>query len=151
MPDHSRSFCQRLAREEIVLKLLTQTQAFGVFGQKMLRRNAFPHLRPYAHLVAAIYLGKILVRIASGPQIIRDRGRDFCQFAVAGIRNELRLDRSRELLTSEERSVSEIAAELGYSSPSNFSRAFKAKTGLSPIAYRNSQSSGRRIPKLPNG
>ncbi len=64
--------------------------------------------------------------------------------SVAEIRNDLRLDKARDLLTSDKRSVSEIAAELGYSSPSNFSRAYRAKTGQSPIAYRTRHRSRTR-------
>ncbi|WP_176443008.1 helix-turn-helix domain-containing protein [Tropicimonas sediminicola] len=61
---------------------------------------------------------------------------------AANIRNDLRQHRARDLLTSEECSVSEITAELGYRSSSNFSRAFKTKTGRSPIGFRNSLNSG---------
>ena len=44
---------------------------------------------------------------------------------AATIRDELRLHSARDLLTSEDCSVSESAAELGYRSPSNFSRALE--------------------------
>lgn len=40
-----------------------------------------------------------------------------------------------ELLTSE-KSVSEIASELGFEYPQYFSKIFKLKTGLSPVEYR---------------
>lgn len=33
--------------------------------------------------------------------------------------------------------ISEIAEKVGYGSPSNFSTAFKAQTGMSPREYRN--------------
>ena len=41
------------------------------------------------------------------------------------------------LLTDSDRSISEIAAEVGFSDVHNFSRAFKNVTGLAPSAYRN--------------
>ncbi len=62
--------------------------------------------------------------------------------SVADIRNDLRVDRARDLLTTSEHSITEIAAALGYTAPSNFSRAFKVKTGKSPAGYRNSLNSG---------
>ena len=40
-------------------------------------------------------------------------------------------------LTDSDRTVSEIASELGFSDVHNFSRAFKKVTGLSPSTYRN--------------
>lgn len=56
---------------------------------------------------------------------------------VARLRNDVRLQRASELLVDSEDSVGEIADKLGYSSPSNFSRAFKARMGVSPVAYRS--------------
>ena len=43
-----------------------------------------------------------------------------------------RLERAQMLLLEREKSVSEIAYELGYSSPQHFSTAFKKKFGVSP-------------------
>ena len=40
-------------------------------------------------------------------------------------------------LTDSDRTISEIAGELGFSDVHNFSRAFKKVTGLSPSTYRN--------------
>lgn len=49
---------------------------------------------------------------------------------------QLRRGRAVELLRRGDLSVDAIAAELGYDDPSNFSRAFKRWTGLSPRSYR---------------
>ena len=43
------------------------------------------------------------------------------------------------LLTSTNKSVSELAFELGFDYPQYFSRLFKQKTGLTPNAYRVEQ------------
>lgn len=47
-----------------------------------------------------------------------------------------RIERSMELLEKTDLQVQEIAAQTGYDSPMNFSRAFKEKCGVSPAAYR---------------
>ncbi|MFC3613392.1 helix-turn-helix domain-containing protein [Lutimaribacter marinistellae] len=66
--------------------------------------------------------------------------------SVAGIRNDLRHVRAQELLTSGELEISEIAVRLGYTNPSNFSRAFKARAGVSPVAFRkDSPPDGRGL------
>jgi AraC family transcriptional activator of pobA len=47
------------------------------------------------------------------------------------------MEQARELLAQPEQTISEIAYELGFSSPSNFGRFFKHQTGKTPLAYRN--------------
>jgi len=45
---------------------------------------------------------------------------------------------AKEKISTTELSVSEISFELGFDHPQSFSRLFKAKTGLSPLAFRQS-------------
>ncbi len=52
------------------------------------------------------------------------------------IMEQLRRGRAVELLRQTTLSIENIAAELGYDDPSNFGRAFRRWTGLSPSAYR---------------
>ena len=49
---------------------------------------------------------------------------------------QLRIDRMKNLLDSTELSLSEIAAQTGYSSPVSLSLAFRRATGMQPGAYR---------------
>ena len=46
------------------------------------------------------------------------------------------IDKAKSLLWSTEKSISEIAYELGFEHPSHFTKIFKAKTGKSPREYR---------------
>jgi len=43
--------------------------------------------------------------------------------------------RAKALLRSQDMTVSEISARLGFQDPAYFSRIFKKKTGFSPSAY----------------
>lgn len=51
--------------------------------------------------------------------------------------NELKRDIAVEALAQDKMSISEVAAQLGYSDATSFTRAFKKWTGLSPTKYRN--------------
>lgn len=49
---------------------------------------------------------------------------------------ELRLDKAAQLLADTDEPVGEIALKAGFQQSSHFGKFFKAKTGLSPLAYR---------------
>ena len=49
-----------------------------------------------------------------------------------------RIERSKELLASTDKDVTEIALRVGFSSHSHFSTAFRRAVGHAPSAYRNS-------------
>ncbi len=66
---------------------------------------------------------------------LHDEGQSY-----AGIKDEIRRDLACSLLTNTDRTVSEIATRLGYSEPSAFYRAFRKWMGLSPEAFRKSQT-----------
>ena len=56
--------------------------------------------------------------------------------------NRYWLKRARTLLKAGEKSVTEIAMAVGFSSPSHFSRLFRREVGTSPSVYRRSHSAG---------
>ncbi len=47
------------------------------------------------------------------------------------------LEKARTLLLSSDKTVNEIAFELGFEYPQNFSKLFKRKTGITPTEFRN--------------
>ena len=52
------------------------------------------------------------------------------------LKDEVRLATARELLARTDIAVSDVAATLGYATPSAFVRAFRRWTGGSPSAWR---------------
>lgn len=50
--------------------------------------------------------------------------------------NNLRLEKSKELLKTSNQNISEIAYAVGFSSPNYYSTAFKNKFGITPKEYR---------------
>jgi AraC-like DNA-binding protein len=57
------------------------------------------------------------------------------------IADEVRIDRARSLLAAGNLSIKAISEQLGYSQPSAFHRAFKRKTGMSPLLFRRQDAS----------
>lgn len=55
--------------------------------------------------------------------------------------DQVRLEVASDLLMNSEQSISSISLLVGYSDSSVFSRAFKIRTGQSPLAYRQSSKS----------
>ena len=47
------------------------------------------------------------------------------------------IEKAKERLSTTDLSVSEIAYELGFEHPQSFSKLFKSKTNLSPLAFRH--------------
>ena len=49
-----------------------------------------------------------------------------------------RINQAKQMLKTNDRNITEIAALSGFDDPAHFSRIFKAHTGQSPKEYRNS-------------
>lgn len=68
---------------------------------------------------------------------LQENGTDF-----RSLGNAIRAKRATELLRGTNATVTDIAAELGYSAPANFSRAFRKATGLAPEDFRRGLKGG---------
>ncbi|RXV65081.1 AraC family transcriptional regulator [Burkholderia stabilis] len=77
----------------------------------------------------------LAVRLGTTPATLRRRLRSEGQ-SFAAIKDELRGALAQSLLRGHTLSVAEIAAELGFTEPSAFHRAFRKWTGTSPGAFR---------------
>ena len=58
----------------------------------------------------------------------------------SGLVSSARSRQAMELLTNTEMPIVDIAAELGYTDASNFGRAFRRQTGVSPLVFRCSRA-----------
>lgn len=74
-----------------------------------------------------------LLRV-SGKTLSRYLAQEDARFGA--IAQDVRRSRAEELLVNSSASVADIAHRLGYSTPANFIRAFKAKTGMTPAQLR---------------
>lgn len=62
---------------------------------------------------------------------------------------QLRITRAKELLSSSDRSVTEICADVGFESLGSFSALFRKTAGISPSAYRRSSQKTRKPVYIP--
>jgi len=62
--------------------------------------------------------------------------KDYTGFAPAQYIQELKIQKGKELLTNTSLSVKEIAFKMGFENSEYFFTAFKKKTGMTPIQYR---------------
>ncbi len=60
----------------------------------------------------------------------------YCGVAYSDLVDQVRFERSTELLRQTDLAIMEIASKTGFDDPSNFSRTFKRLAGRSPKAYR---------------
>ena len=63
--------------------------------------------------------------------------KEYTGFSPAVYQQDLRLQRAKELLTTTDMSIKEIAYQLNFESPDYFSAKFKIKTGRRPSELRN--------------
>lgn len=115
-PAEQEFFCtrqQRLAQEraEQVILLLRQNLAHPPSLEALGRRVGCSHF--YLSRIFSSHTGQTI------PQYLR----------------QLRMDRAAELLRTGEFNVTEVALEVGYSSPSHFSHAFRETFGCCPGLY----------------
>ena len=62
---------------------------------------------------------------------------------------ELKINKSKELLTNSELNCQEIAFEMGFNTPSYFNLIFQKKTGMTPYQFRR-MTQGKDIPAHPH-
>lgn len=103
-----------------------------------------PWLRRLQALVGAALLGSGELSLAAvagaagvGPRTLQRRLRDE-GWTWRALVDESRVALARSLLEERRLSLAEIAFRLGYSQPSAFHRAFRRRTGLTPLAFRRS-------------
>ena len=123
----------RLAAEQCEQALRDMEQSEGLLGR--VRQLAAEHLNEERSL------DRVAEALHMTPRSLRRRLREVGT-SYKSLVEEVRARRARDLLAHTRHSVDRIALELGYQDPSNFGRAFRRWTGVSPTAWR--QGKGAR-------
>ncbi|HET9647181.1 MAG TPA: AraC family transcriptional regulator [Microlunatus sp.] len=143
----TESVCDELERDETSQSLISASGAAWHLLARLAAerdgrsRSRAPISRVQAHLrerLAAPVSVPALAELAGfSPSHFAARFRTVTGFSVTEYVKRLRMARARQLLITSERSVAEIAAEVGYPDPFYFSRQFRAVNGVGPRAFRD--------------
>lgn len=87
------------------------------------------------HMAARITVESVARRVAMSPSHFAHRFQSIVRMSPMQYLKHLRLQRARMLMLGEGLRAAEVAAEVGYSSPSHFTRDFKARFGAPPASY----------------
>lgn len=117
----------------------------GVSG----RRKTFTKLQPVLDYIHEHYLEQIelddLVKVASmNRSYLCTCFKNFLHMRIFEYIDQLRIDRACMLLSTTDKSITEIAMETGFNSVSYFNRVFKKIRNLSPGEYRR-RSAGTNL------
>jgi signal transduction histidine kinase/DNA-binding response OmpR family regulator/DNA-binding LacI/PurR family transcriptional regulator len=125
---------ETLAHVEAVL---SRSRRLGSETQRLVRRAmAYIH----EHYAEPITRQDIAQYVAVSEEYLSKCYRQEVGVTLVAYVNRYRLKRAKDLLEQGEKSVTEIALEVGFSSPSYFSRVFRQEVGITPSAYQQ----GRR-------
>ena len=139
-----------LARIHIHLKRGAQRREYAAQAQP----SARPRLSAEQVIVnaATSYLAQCLASPPTLPELARKVGTYEKKLSLAFRRQlgktvfehlrDARLDRAQQLLSNTRLSVTDIAAETGFSNAANFATAFRKKAGITPSEFRAGLSHG---------
>lgn len=122
---YNRQFITRKAANQQVLDRFEKLLA-NYFEESNLLKNGLPTVGSFAeqlNLSPTYFSGLLRSITGMNPQ--------------QHLHNKL-IEKAKEKLSTTGLSISEIAYELGFEHPQSFSKLFKAKTNLSPVAFRQS-------------
>jgi len=127
-------YCQRFYDRQFMTREVAHTTTLGkfdrllqaYFNSKKSQENGFPTVRYFAEqlYLSSNYFGD-LVKKETGKT-----AQEYIQLKV--------IDLAKERIYNPDKSISEIAFELGFKYPQHFSRFFKKKVGFSPKDFRSS-------------
>ncbi|WP_333577494.1 helix-turn-helix domain-containing protein [Sphingobacterium sp.] len=84
-------------------------------------------------------------KLNMSPQYMRGLLKSLTGQTTQQIIHEKLIEKAKEWLSTTERTISEIAYELGFEHPQSFNKLFKAKTNISPLEFRNSFNIGNLL------
>jgi AraC-like DNA-binding protein len=89
------------------------------------------------HLETRLTLQKVAEKVGMSYSLFRKEFKKYTGFSPHQYQIQVRIQRSKRLLSDTSISIKEIAYELGFESSDYFSRLFKKKVGVTPVQFRD--------------
>ena len=142
-----------LVQKELLYRLLQSKQAglvrpLGLPASQTRRvAKAIEHLR--AHFHESIAMDELARRVNLSPSAFFLHFKRVTSISPLRYQKELRLQEARRLLVTEEADAASAAYQVGYESPSQFSRDYARMFGLPPGADRKRLATGTTVDRPP--
>jgi AraC-like DNA-binding protein len=121
-----------------VERALSRSKRLGTETQRLVRRAmAYIH----AHYAEPITRQEIARYVAVSEEYLSTCFHHETGVTLVGYLNRYRLKHAKALLELGEKSITEVALKVGFSSPSYFSRVFRQEVGIPPSAYQRGTDS----------
>ena len=124
---------------KMLLMTILRDQSEIPEGEQFLTQ-VFQHID--RHYNERITLEELSARTHISRSYLTRRFRQYTGETVVTYINRLRIQNARELLIQSDKSITEIAWEVGFESPKYFHRLFKRETGEAPAAFRRRNRKG---------
>ncbi len=125
--------CTHLVRRHSRRDVVEQADvATGLAGWQLRRIQEYMH----EHLHAPLTLRDIAAQVTLSRHYVCTAFRHSTGFTPYEYLTTLRISRAKQLLTATRQSVSDIAAAVGYGTPSAFTASFRRATGTTPSRFR---------------
>ena len=85
-------------------------------------------------------LSLLAERLHASPSHLARTFKKYMNISIVSYINKIRIDKAKVMLEDQSVSIQEVASGIGYESLNNFYKYFKAMTGLTPAAYRQSKN-----------
>lgn len=107
-------------------------------NQKQIYNDIIDYIK--ANISKNIKISEIAAVFGYNEKYISHRFAEICGIPLKQYILKTKMERANYMLTDTNKSITEIARELGFPDSHNFSRTYKKITGLSPSEYRNTFS-----------
>lgn len=123
--------------EEIRISLNQLKEKYQTYQQN-LESDAIKQIKQYIidHSSEEISLDVLADRVGLSTIYISKMFKEKWGINYIDFLTECRIEKAKELIRNPEKSIKEIAYDVGYHDPNYFSKVFKKTTGSSPMAYR---------------